>query len=140
MMRAKRAQFSVARIMIGIQACLAMSITLAACGSSSNASTQSTGTLSGRVTAGPTCPVERVGHPCPPAPVSATVLAKNADGTVVGTTHTDKDGRYRLRLPPGSYKLLAVTPMPLPRCPPVNVNVSASRTTRVGISCDSGIR
>jgi hypothetical protein len=118
----------------------AMSLALAACGATTTPSAVATGTLTGRVIAGPTCPVERPGHPCPPRPVSATVQAKTYTGRTVASTHTDKDGRYRLKVPVGTYTIVAVTPKPFPRCSPVSVAVSANHETRAGISCDTGIR
>jgi len=119
----------------------AMSVMLlAACGASSTPGATSTGTLVGRVTAGPTCPVERVGHPCPPAPVSATVRATTAQGRVVGSVHTDRMGGYRLELRPGAYTLIVVMKGSLPRCSPVAASVRANQTSRTAISCDTGIR
>jgi hypothetical protein len=119
---------------------VAMSLTLTACGAGTTSSISSTATLTGRVTAGPTCPVERPDHPCPPAPVPATVRARDAHGAVVATAHTDADGGYRLQLHPGAYTVVAATPSQLPRCSPVNVIVKANHTARVAISCDTGIR
>jgi hypothetical protein len=101
---------------------------------------RSTGTLVGRVTAGPTCPVERAGHPCPPRPVAATVQARTTHGQVVGSTHTDPDGRYRLELRPGRYTVVAVTPKAWPRCSPTTATVTVHHTTRAVVSCDTGIR
>lgn len=118
----------------------ALSLTLAGCGASTSASTLSTGTVTGRVTAGPTCPVERIGHPCPPESVSATVQARSSHGQVVASTHTDPHGRYRLQVRPSTYTLVAVTPKPLPRCSPTKVTVVANHTTSAAISCDTGIR
>ena len=125
----------------------AMSLTLTACGASTGATinttpgTFATGTVAGRVTAGPTCPVERPDHPCPPAAVSANVEARKVSGAkVVASTHTGTSGRYQLRLRAGAYTLDAVTPNALPRCSPVNITVRANRTTRAAISCDTGIR
>ena len=124
-------------VMVALIAALLM--TLTACGTTT-ASAQSTGILTGRVTAGPTCPVERVDHPCPPEPVSATVQARATHGLVVASTHTDANGGYRLKLRPGAYTAVAVTSKPLPRCSPTNVTVTANHTTRAAISCDTGIR
>jgi len=119
----------------------AMLLTLTACGSSTIPSAAAlTAKLVGRVTASPTCPVERPNHPCPPAPVSATVQATTMHGKVVASTHTDAKGRYQLQLRAGSFTLIAVTPNVLPRCTPVSVTVGASGTTRAAISCDTGIR
>src|SRR4051794_13677580 len=108
----------------------AMSLTLVACGGSTSASAGSTGRLTGRVTAGPTCPVERAGHPCPPRPVSATVQARTTHGQLVGSTHTDANGQFRLELRAGRYKVVAVTPKGWPRCTPINATVSTNHTTR----------
>ena len=117
-----------------------MTLSFVACGTAASSRTRANATVTGRVTAGPTCPVERVGHPCPPAPVAATVQAKTSRGRVAASTHTDANGRYSLHLPSGSYTLVAVTSKPLPRCSPVKVSVKANRSTRAAISCDSGIR
>jgi hypothetical protein len=118
-----------------------LSLSLAACGGSTSTGTPPTATLAGRVTAGPTCPVERLDHPCPPAPVSATVQARSRKGgRVVASTRTDADGRYRLRLRAGAYTLVAVTTKPFPRCSPVNVTARANHTVRAAIVCDTGIR
>jgi hypothetical protein len=126
----------------------AVSMTLTACGASATQSTPSSSstsasaaaTVTGRVTAGPTCPVERPGHPCPPAPVSATVRAVPAHGDAVASTHTDTTGRYRLHVRPGAYTIIVVTPNGLPRCPPVGVTAKPRQTIRAAISCDTGIR
>jgi hypothetical protein len=117
-----------------------MSLSSAACGVGTSSSTASTATLTGYVTAGPTCPVERADHPCPPTPVAATVQAQSASGRVVASAHTDRNGRYLLRLRVGSYTVVALTAKMLPRCSPVKVTVWANRTTRAIISCDTGIR
>jgi hypothetical protein len=94
----------------------------------------------GYVTAGPTCPVERAGQPCPPAPVTAHVQAQDPSGRTVAATDTDSHGRYQLVLPPGPYTLTATTGSTYPRCPPVQVTVRAGTATRADISCDTGIR
>src|SRR4051794_28108520 len=117
-----------------------ISLSLAACGTSVKSKTPSAATLTGRVTAGLTCPVERPDHPCPPAPVSATVQVKTSRGRVVASTNTDAEGRYRLRLRAGSYTLVAVTPKRLPRCSPVNVTLKPNQIAHAAISCDTGIR
>jgi hypothetical protein len=125
---------------IGAPLAAMLSLTLAACGTAAGPGTQSAATVTGRVTAGPTCPVERPDDPCPPAPVSATVRATTSQGRVVASTHTAADGRYRLRLRAGSYTLVAVTSKAFPQCSPVTVTVKARQSARVAISCDTGIR
>lgn len=117
-----------------------VTLALTACGTSTSASAAPTATVSGSVTASPTCPVERPNHPCPPAPASANVQATNSHGRVVASTQTDAKGRYQLQLRGGTYTLAAVTPHVFPRCSPMSVTVRASDSYRVDISCDTGIR
>jgi Carboxypeptidase regulatory-like domain len=94
----------------------------------------------GIISAGPTCPVERVGRPCPPGPVSAEVNARTASGQTVATAHSDAHGDYRLSLAPGRYTLVVVTSSIFPRCPDTPVSVTDGVPTRADISCDTGIR
>jgi hypothetical protein len=94
----------------------------------------------GSVLASPTCPVERVGQPCPPQPVAAEVDGRDANGRTVATTHTDTAGHYRLALAPGSYILVAVTGSMFPRCPATPVTVTPGPAVRQDINCDTGIR
>lgn len=114
---------------------------LAACSSGTRPLDHSsaTGTLSGRVTAGPTCPVERPDTPCPPRPVVAEVQARQVR-RVVASGRSGRDGSYRLRLPAGTYTLVVVTPSPFPRCTPRTVTVIAGRVTDGDLGCDTGIR
>jgi hypothetical protein len=97
------------------------------------------GTVSGTVDAGPTCPVERVDHPCLPRPVSATVEVRDARGRMAASTRSDARGRFRLKLPPGTFRLRILTGV-LPRCPVVTVRVRAARSVRAVVHCDTGIR
>lgn len=94
----------------------------------------------GTVTAGPTCPVERAGQPCPPRPVSARIDAHAADGRVAASTQSGADGSYRIGLTPGNYTLVVVTGSTYPRCPDTPVSVAPGAATRADISCDTGIR
>ena len=94
----------------------------------------------GSVLAGPTCPVERAGQPCPPQPVAAEVDGRDANGRTVASTHTDSAGHYRLALAPGSYILVAVTGTTFPRCPATPVTVTPGPAVRQDVNCDTGIR
>jgi hypothetical protein len=107
-----------------------------ACGS--EAGTPSGG-VQGRVTSGPTCPVEIQGSPCPPAVWTGTVRATAPDGAVHETT-TGADGSYRLALQPGTYTVTPVVPGGgPPAAKPVTVVVGDSMQT-VDLQVDSGIR
>ena len=94
----------------------------------------------GIVTAGPTCPVERVGQPCPPRPVGGEVEVRNVRGQTVASTHTDSLGRYSLSLKPGRYALAVLIGSVFPRCPSKAVAVTSAVLLRADISCDTGIR
>jgi hypothetical protein len=117
-----------------------VALALAASGGTSvHGSARPTATVHGTVVAGPTCPVERAGHPCPPRPVVAMIQA--TEGTrVVASTRSASDGRYRLALPAGSYTISAVTPTPLPRCGAQPAAVAAGADVEVTLTCDTGIR
>jgi hypothetical protein len=92
------------------------------------------------VSAGPTCPVERVGSPCPPRPLSAEIDARDASGHLAGSTRSGSDGQYRLVLPPGTYTLTVAAPGPFPRCPTPTATVIAGKVVMLDIGCDTGIR
>jgi hypothetical protein len=94
----------------------------------------------GRVTAGPTCPVEREDQPCPPQPVSAEIEARDEGGHVAGKTHSREDGRYAMSLSPGHYTLVVVTGSQFPYCPDTPVEVRRGEVTTADIDCDTGIR
>lgn len=102
----------------------------------------STGTISGRVTLSPICPVERMppDPQCAPKPYQTKVEALSASsGKLIKSTQTGADGSYTLTLPFGNYTIQAAGGTMLPRCSPVAVSLKTS-TTSVDISCDTGIR
>jgi hypothetical protein len=94
----------------------------------------------GLVTAGPTCPVERIGVPCPARPVVADIVARTASGQTAAAIRSDAAGRYALPVAPGTYQLVVVTGGMFPRCPTLTVTVASAGATRVDIGCDTGIR
>ena len=102
--------------------------------------------ITGRVVAGPTCPVETIppDPKCAPAPVAARVrVYRRADHDLVAQARTRTDGSFRIRLRPGRYSVTArpVAGGPLPRCPSgIHATVRTGNYTRVAITCDSGIR
>jgi hypothetical protein len=96
--------------------------------------------LQGTVSAGPTCPVERVDSPCPPRPLSAEVDARDPAGRLAVMSRSGSDGRYRLLLPPGQYTLTVASSGSFPRCPTPTATVVAGRLATFDISCDTGIR
>ncbi len=94
----------------------------------------------GRVTAAPTCPVERPDQPCPPVAVHARVAAIAGDGRTAASADTDETGRYALGLAPGTYTLRIGTDGVFPRCSDEVVTVASGPPQTVDIDCDTGIR
>jgi hypothetical protein len=116
-----------------------LSLALAACGDPS--ATAGTG-IQGIVQVGPTCPVERVNSPCPPHPIAATIVVRDATGAEVTRFRSGADGRFKCNLVPGTYSLVGLTigTNPLPRPIATSVTVSQGTYTSVNIDYDSGIR
>jgi hypothetical protein len=97
------------------------------------------GGIEGRVTTGPTCPVQREGSPCPPGTWTGTVRATSSDGATHEST-TGSDGSYRLALEPGTYTVTAVVEgAGPPFAEPVTVTVG-STMQRLDLQVDTGIR
>ena len=99
------------------------------------------GTLAGLVTRGPITPVCVAEQPCDaPAPNVRLLFSRN--GAVFGRAITNQGGRYRLRLPPGSYGVRrAISAAAIDRkLNPNRARVYAGRLTRVDFSIDTGIR
>jgi hypothetical protein len=96
--------------------------------------------VEGRVTAGPTCPVERPDQPCADKPVETTLRLLRKDGSVAATTKSGPDGTFKVAVAPGSYRLVADWPSRVGGCGPVDVTVERGRFTHADVSCDNGIR
>jgi hypothetical protein len=96
--------------------------------------------VAGRVTAGPSCPVERPDQPCPDKPVETTLHLLRKDGSVAARGRSGSDGRFTIAVAPGSYRLVADWPSRVGHCAPVEVTVEQGRFTRADMSCDTGIR
>lgn len=118
--------------------CALMAVAVAAsCGEPTAARSVRSG-ITGTVVAGPTCPVETPESPCPDRPVAdATVIAKGRQAK--RTTRTASDGSFRLRLPHGSYTVIAKSESVF-FCEERTVRVHRNQYTDVTITCDTGIR
>lgn len=117
-------------------------LAFAAC--SGGATMPALGTVQGTVTAGPTCPVESVEHPCPPKPVAEReVDLLTAAGATVATNKTDAAGHYRLDALPGSYIVrvkIEQGQIGMRQITPGNVTISPHQTVTLDIQLDTGIR
>jgi len=120
-------------------AILAITAALAAgCGHATTPASSSG--IEGRAIAGPTCPVQRVGSPCPERPVGDAVVFVERDGHQVARFTTDADGTFRVTLDPGTYTLVPASGRPFPIGRPVAVTVSAGSYAHVDLRYDTGIR
>jgi hypothetical protein len=99
------------------------------------------GTLAGLVTRGPITPVCAAEQPCD-APAPNVILLFTRNGSVVGRALTNDLGRYRVRLPAGSYNVLRPSASgPFDRkLEPNHAHVFSGRLNRVDFSIDTGIR
>ena len=98
------------------------------------------GTLAGEVRRGPVTPVCALELPCD-EPAKHVTLLFSRGGDVVGRVETDVHGRYRLRLPAGSYTVRRPsTTDPDRKLEPRTARVYAGRTARVDFFIDTGIR
>ena len=110
----------------------------AACGSEPAATDSG---IEGTVTVGPTCPVERLGSPCPDRPISRGVSVRDGPGREVAHFTSGADGRFRVPLHPGTYTLVGdKNGSILPRPVAVTATVRSGQYTHVDVLYDSGIR
>lgn len=100
--------------------------------------------VTGRVTAGPTCPVENPNDPtsCQERPVAGALLVvTGAGGVEVARLASDSSGEYALGLQPGDYTL---TPQPVQGLmgtpSPITFTVADGMPTVLDVSYDTGIR
>jgi hypothetical protein len=99
--------------------------------------------VGGRITKSPGCGVVLPDEPvCPDLPVAGlAVQFKQADGTVAASDETDRNGRYELTVPAGSYTLVVDTGTETwPHCEPTPVEVKPNQRNVFDVTCGSGIR
>lgn len=112
---------------------------LVACGSAPMSASLDSG-VAGRITLGPTCPVQQVGKRCEHG-YRTTMAVYTADGhRFVMKFRSAHDGHFRARAAPGRYTLEAASPRRYPRLRPTTVTVHAHRFAHVTLAFDTGIR
>jgi hypothetical protein len=128
---------------LGLVAALALTVALAACGGAASI-TAASGTITGDVEAGPTCPVEQVENPCPPKPVTnreVKILSKR--GQIVATTTTDAQGHFSVAVAPGDYVVAVAIvsgQVGMRQSSPGDVSVASGQPSYIKIELDTGIR
>jgi hypothetical protein len=100
--------------------------------------------IRGVALAGPISPVERPGVPnTAPLPDALITVQPERGGPEIARGRTDRDGRFEIALPPGTYLLVPLPPQPgtrLPRGEQQTVVVPAGRFAEVVVRYDTGIR
>jgi hypothetical protein len=101
------------------------------------------GFVSGHVTIGPICPVERVGQPCivpAEAYTSREAVVYASDSTTVkARMHLDAQGDYKITLAPGNY-FVQIVPAGIGAGEKKPASVKIMQTTVVNFDIDTGIR
>jgi hypothetical protein len=101
------------------------------------------GALAGQATRYPASPVERAGESKPAVPFpGAKIRVLEPGGQEVASTVTDEEGKYRIRLSPGTYRIEMgpLGPMAFTKDLPRTVTIYPGRETRLDISVDTGLR
>lgn len=114
----------------------------------SNRSASATGTLAGKVSIGPICPVETIPPKpeCSPSPetyASREFLVLSSDTKkTIASFHADGGGNYSISLPPGSYVVVsAKTGIGyMSKDLPQTIVIKANQTMALNIDVDTGIR
>jgi hypothetical protein len=115
-----------------------VAVAVVSCGG--NGSGDGTSGIRGQALAGPQCPVEIQGSPCPPVPYEGTVVATDVESGAEYTIDTDAHGRFELPLEPGTYEVSIVTDTSPPSAKPQSVTVGPGSFAEIIVSVDTGIR
>ncbi|MCR4283955.1 MAG: hypothetical protein NUV64_01375 [Parcubacteria group bacterium] len=96
----------------------------------------------GKVLLGPICPVVREGDDSCNDKLYAVIINVFSTGNdnFFSSIESDKDGNYKVMLPPGDYVLIPKSGKMFPRCSEQAVTIKPSVLSEVNLSCDTGIR
>ncbi len=126
---------------------LALALVLAACNATEQSTVQQNGLnksgIEGKVTIGPTCPVQRLDDPnCDDLAYPAVIHVNTTNGIWVTKFQADAQGKFKIELEPGKYNIDPQTPKQdfLPRGSSQDVTVVSGVFTTVNVQYDSGIR
>lgn len=89
---------------------------------------------------GPLCPVVSVDNPCPDRPYPARIRILDAGGSAVTRLEAGDDGRFRVGLEPGRYRVVGEGGDPFPRGGEQEVTVQKGVWASVTLHFDTGIR
>lgn len=115
-------------------------LALMACGSDDLLGPTAAQGIEGIVLLGPQCPVESLENPCPDLPYRAWIGVRNRNGDMVTRIQSGEDGRFRVGLRPGLYRLEPESGTPFPVAGEQEVWVEEGVYTAVTVNFDTGIR
>jgi hypothetical protein len=119
-------------------ALVAVAVAVASCGGPGAG--DGTSGIRGQALAGPQCPVEIQGSPCPPVPYEGTVVATDVESGAEYEVDTDADGRFDLPLEPGTYEVSILSDSSPPFAKPQTVTIEPGSFREIVVSVDTGIR
>ncbi|MGW8266746.1 MAG: hypothetical protein ACWGSQ_10280 [Longimicrobiales bacterium] len=111
-----------------------------ACGSDDLLGPKAAQGIDGIVLLGPQCPVESLENPCPDLPYRAWIDIRTRNGDLVTRIRSGEDGRFRVGLRPGLYRLGPESGNPFPVAGEQEVWVEEGVYTAVTVNFDTGIR
>jgi len=120
--------------------CVAILLTLTACGTDDLLGPHAAQGIEGIVLSGPQCPVQTVEDPCPDLPYEAWIEVRRAGGGSVTRIRSGEDGRFRVGLRPGLYVLDPKSGNPFPSASELEVQVEEGVYADVVVNFDTGIR
>jgi hypothetical protein len=101
------------------------------------------GTLAGRIVRGPISPIGGPGITAPPSVPAADAELRILDlnSGAIATARADRDGHYRVTLPPGNYRVeRGANFSGIAKSLPATVAISPGVETRLDVLIDTGIR
>jgi hypothetical protein len=127
------------RMLAGIGCAIALTVSYA-CDASDLLGPDAPQGIEGIALLGPLCPVVSEADPCPDRPYQANIEIRTDGDQHVTRVRSGEDGRFRVGLKPGSYRLVPERGNPLPTASDQAVDVLEGVYTQVTVSFDTGIR
>ena len=124
----------------GYRLAFAAAVVLAALSGCGTGTPDLEATITGQVQQGPTCPVETLDSPCPPAPAVGALVEVLLDGEVVTSTTTDDDGRFELAAPVGTVEVRATATEGLPSQDVETFTLDTGDLVEAELMLDTGVR
>lgn len=129
----------VGRMLASVGCAIALSVSCA-CAASDLLGPDALQGIEGIALLGPLCPVVSEADPCPDRPYQANIEIRTAGDRHVTSVRSGEDGRFRVGLKPGRYRLVPERGNPFPTASDQAVDVLEGVYTQVTVGFDTGIR